>query len=310
MKKFKEISFLKNLKRVGKSAIYGKYWDILNNSHDLDDLFLKIKVMESKFSDDDLLKAKDDTEKLYNLILDSDIHVITIFDEVYPKKLNDMGNKKPLILYVKGNVNALNKPNIAFIGTRKPYKLSEEFEATVVKAVLNSTDRVIVSGLALGCDKIAHEITVNENNPTIAVLPSGVNVIKPAKHKKLAQEIIEKGGCLISEYEPDKIPYKKEYVERDAIVAALSDATFVVQCGVESGTMHTVDAANDYKRQIYAYLPDERPEGSYDGNELIIKSKNGVKVEKIDEFLSDLKLVELSKQKNLAIDRSVQTKLM
>ncbi len=98
-------------------------------------------------------------------------------------------------------------------------------------------------GLALGCDKIAHETAVNLGKKTIGVLPSGVNVITPAANKGLAERIIETGGCLISEYEPDAGVTKATYVERDAVIAALSDATVVIECGVRSGTMHTVDAA-------------------------------------------------------------------
>ena len=296
--KFKEILFLKNLKRVGKSAIYRKYWNFLNNTNNIDNLILKIEQNESKFTKEDLLKAKNDAEQLYNHILNSDIHVITVFDENYPEKLEVMENKRPLILYIKGNIEALTKPNISVIGTRKPSKLSQEFEVNLVKNIVNSTDRVIVSGLALGCDKIAHQTTVDENKVTVAVLPSGINNIKPAKHRKLADDIINTGGCLISEYEPDKGVYKSSYIERDHIVAALSDATLIVECGVKSGTMHTVNAANDYQRQIYAYLPDERSEDSYDGNEFILNENFGaVKVEDIEEFIENLKTLTVKKQR-------------
>jgi len=297
MKKFKEILFLKNLKRVGKATIYGKYWKVLNESKDLDDLFLNIDQMESKYSNEDLQIARNDAEKLYDSILNSDIHVITVFDEEYPKKLDSMGNKKPLILYVKGNVDALTKPNIAVIGTRKPSDLSQSFEENLVRNLVNSTDCVVVSGLALGCDKIAHKTTVDENKVTIAVLPSGVNVIKPASHKKLAEDIISSGGCLLSEYNPDAKVTRGSYVERDAIIAAFCDATFVVECGVKSGTMHTVNAANDYKRQIYAFLPDERPEGSYDGNEFILSEfEDSIRVEDIEDFINDLKTIKSENQ--------------
>ena len=99
-----------------------------------------------------------------------------------------MGNRSPLILYVKGNVEALSKPNLAVIGTRKPLDLSKEFEKDLVKSIVDTNDWVIVSGLALGCDKIAHKATVDENKTTIAILPSGVNVITPASNKKCSSE--------------------------------------------------------------------------------------------------------------------------
>ena len=296
MNKFKELLFLKNIKGLGNVKINKNYLGLLDEYSDLDDL---ISEIEYKFNIplDNLENAKVKAEKLFEEIInDIQINVITIFDENYPKKLHDMGNKKPLILYVKGNMDVLSNPNISVIGTRKPSKLSEIFEKDLIKNVVNTTDRVIVSGLALGCDKIAHQTTVDENKITIAVLPGEVNKVKPASHKNLANEIIENGGCLVSEYEPGTRVQKGNYVERDKIIAALSDSVFVVECGVKSGTMHTVDFANEYKRQIYTYLPDERSEKSHEGNEFIINNKDGIKIESIEEFLYDLKTLNMKKE--------------
>jgi len=306
MNKFKELLFLKSIKGLGKVNINNKYLDLLDEFSDLDDL---ISEMEYKFnfSYDKLEAAKIKAEEIYDYVVNNpEIEVITLFDDNYPKKLRDMESKKPLILYVKGNIDALTKPNLAVIGTRNPSDLSQYFEENLVKHIVNATERVIVSGLALGCDKIAHQTTVDENKITIAVLPSGVDVIKPAKHKKLAQDIIDTGGCLISEYEPDKSVFKSTYVERDQIVAAFSDATFVVECGVKSGTMHTVNAAKDFNRQIYAYLPDEKPEDSYDGNEFILDTiDSSLKVDNIEEFLEELNSLNVIKK-----TKSVQQTLM
>ncbi|WP_405286996.1 DNA-processing protein DprA [Methanobrevibacter sp.] len=298
MKKFKEIIFLNSIKGVAKKTIYNQYWDMLNEADDFYDLVSEVEL-NSKFKIDDIKNAMRKAEELYDYIITSDIDIITVFDDNYPEKLNIMGKDRPLILYIKGDINALTKPNIAFIGTRKPSQISEEFEKQAVEAILNSSNRVIVSGLALGCDKVAHQTTVDKDKVTIAVLPSGVDVIKPAKHKKLAKEILETGGCLISEYVPNKTPYKSEYVERDKIVAAFSDATFVVECGIESGTMHTVDAASDYGRKIYSYLPEDTSVGSFDGNEFILKNKpNSMKIQNIKELITDLDDLKINNNDN------------
>ena len=112
----------------------------------------------------------------------------------------------------------------------------------------------------------------------------------------------------MSEYHPDAKVTRGSYVERDAIVAAFSDATFVVECGVKSGTMHTVNFAKTYERQIYAYLPAERPEGSYDGNEFILQNDyDAVKIESAEELINDLEFINRdekvvsSKQTNLDV---------
>ena len=295
MIKLKEILFLKNLYRVGKSKIYTTYWKMLE---DCDALYDLADVVEKNFdfSSNEIKKAMDNSEKMYDDIVNLEMEIITVFDENYPEKLNVMGNKRPLILYARGNLDALTKSNIGIIGTRKPSLLSQEFEQNMVRNIVNSTDRVVVSGLALGCDKIAHQATVDENKITVAVLPGDVFKIKPASHKKLAEEIINAGGCLISEYEPGVKVQKGNYIDRDKVVAALSDALFVVECGINSGTMHTVDFAKEYERPIYSYLPDERPEGSYDGNEYILKNyEDALKVEDIEEFLEYLNALKIKK---------------
>ncbi len=295
MIKLKELLYLKSLKGVGKAKIYKTYWNMLKNCDDFYDLVSDVE-MTKKFSTDESKKAMDNAERLYDDLINSDMEIITVFDDNYPKKLEVMGNKRPLILYARGNLDALAKANIGIIGTRKPSRLSQEFEENLVRNIVNSTDRVVVSGLALGCDRIAHQATVDENKITVAVLPGDVYKIKPASHKKLAEDIIQTGGCLISEYEPGVSVQKGNYIDRDKVVAAFSDALFIVECGIQSGTMHTVDFAKDYQRQIYSYLPDERPEGSYDGNEFILKNHaDAIKVENIEEFLEDLGTLKIKK---------------
>ena len=311
MEKFKELLFLSNIKGVGNGKINKKYSDIVNNSKNYIDL-ISNKTIISEFSKENILNACTKTETIYDAVInDSEITVITIFDDLYPDKLNDMGNKKPVILYVKGNVDALSKSNIAMIGTRKPSENSQIFEKELVKAVLDESDRVIVSGLALGCDKIAHETTVKENKVTVAILPSGLNKITPASHKGLAEEIIANGGCLVTEYEPNKTASKGNFIDRDKIVAAFSDINFVIQCGEKSGTMHTVNATLDYKnsdsiypRDLYIYLPNEfsledynseNPIGDFSGNIKILKEKNGTRVRDIEEFCEELAILDANK---------------
>ena len=92
MIKFKELLFLNSLKGVGKSRIYTKYWDVLNESDDFYDLASEIEL-KFGFAPEKITEAMNDAEELYNSIINSDIHVITIFDNEYPKKLMEMGGK-------------------------------------------------------------------------------------------------------------------------------------------------------------------------------------------------------------------------
>lgn len=166
-----------------------------------------------------------------------------------------------------------------------------KIEECLVQKILDLSGRAIISGLALGCDKIAHETTVLAGKKTVAVLPSGVNVITPASHKKLADSIIETGGCLLSEYEPNAKVSRSTYVQRDAVIVALSDASMVIECDAKSGTMHTVDAAEQMKRKLVCCYIDDVSKGKYDGNELMINDKGAVKItdtEELDLFLEQL----------------------
>ena len=285
MIKFKELLFLKSLKRVGKATIYNKYWDILNDCENFDDLVSKISK-DSKFTKDDIDKAIGNAQKLYDDVNNNkEVQVVTVFDDNYPKKLMIMQNKRPLILYIKGNVDSLSKANIAFIGTRKPSTESETFEKKLVKKIVNDSERVIVSGLALGCDKIAHQVTVDENKATIAILPCGINAITPASNKKLAEDILKTNGGLISEYEPNAKAFKGTYLERDKLVAAFSDAVFVVECGLKSGTMHTVEAAQKYDKKIFTFIPEDIPEGEYEGN---LSINDAIQISEGDDFNNNL----------------------
>ncbi|MBR5624634.1 DNA-protecting protein DprA [bacterium] len=285
MIKFKEILFLKSLNGVGKSAIYTKHWDALKNANGIDSLKEAVALNDHKLSQDNIEEAAKKAELLFNEITDYyDINVITVFDKAYPEKLNVMGKKRPLVLYVKGDPGVLNNPSIAVVGTRNPSGWSISVEEKLIKKILEISDRTIISGLAQGCDYIAHDTTVKENKTTIAVLPSGVNVITPPAHKQLAASIIETGGCIVSEYEPDVLSFKPFFVERDAIVAALSDVTLVVECGTKSGTMYTVEASCSYQRPVACYYPDDLNKGCYDGNDFIVNYKNAVKISNTNDL--------------------------
>lgn len=291
MTKLEEILFLQNLNRAGKTTIYKKYWDTMQNSQSMDDLKNAVSADHSQQEIDNAAKEAEKTRKNVEAAEAEDISAITIFDEDYPANLRVMGQKAPLVLYAKGSISALHKTGVAVIGTRHPMSYSEKVEKNLVKKIIEIADPVIVSGLAIGCDAIAHQVTINMQKQTIAVLPSGVNVVTPSCHQKLAEQILENNGCLISEYTPDAKAYRASFVERDAIVAALSDLTFVVECDVRSGTMHTVDFAREYERPVACFYPIIQVSGTYMGNKYMMR-KGAAKVSGTTELRKVLGTVE------------------
>lgn len=290
MKNLKELLFLKGIKGVGKVRIQKRYLPYLMEGTDLHELCETVAREEKNLSDQDLSIALHKAEMLSDQIVhDSSVHVITMFDEDYPSRLHVMGDKKPLILYVKGNADALKADAIAFVGTRNPSTWTQLVEKRLVSAVLNHHDVTVVSGLALGCDGIAHQTTLTTGHKTVAVLPCGVHHVVPASHVDLAEKIIESGGCLVSEYEPDAYATKSWFVERDSLIAAMADATVIMECGVKSGTMHAANAALKFQRPVGCYLPDKPDRGDYSGNLFLIAEKNASALRNqadLDMFLS------------------------
>lgn len=111
-----------------------------------------------------------------------------------------------------------------------------------------------------------------------------------SKNRELAEDIVKNNGCLISEYALDMSATKYSMVERDSIIAALSKATIVVECGIKSGTMHTADAAVKYLRKIAYYMPNQLTD-KYDGNQMIVKEKGGDSLSTETDLLKFLDII-------------------
>ena len=131
---------------------------------------------------------------------------ITIKDKNYPELLKKISNP-PLELYFNGNLNQREKYPLAVVGTRKISNYGRQITEYFVK-VLAQAGITIISGLALGVDGLAHKTALRAKGRTIAVLGSGLNNIYPTIHKKLAQDIIDSGGAIVTEYEPNINPSK------------------------------------------------------------------------------------------------------
>lgn len=163
--------------------------------------------------------------------------IIEYASDLYPEKLRKI-KKPPSRLYVEGNIENLNNFGIAVIGSRTNTKYGEKMCQKFVKGLVEYNINII-SGLALGIDSIAHTTCLKNSGKTIAVLPSGLSNIYPSKHKELAETIIKNGGTVISEYENNIKADSKKFLERNRIVAGLSEGTLVVEGGSRSGTSVT-----------------------------------------------------------------------
>lgn len=175
--------------------------------------------------------------------------IIEFEDKLYPENLRKIDNP-PKKIYANGNVEILNSNCISIIGSRKNTKYGEKWCEKFVKEFVKY-DLKIVSGMALGIDKIAHSSAIKYGGKTIAVLPSGLEKVYPRENLNLYNQIILNGGCVISEYEPEVEAISKRFLERNRIVSGLSIATVVVEAAYRSGTSVTAKMAQRQGRDVF-----------------------------------------------------------
>lgn len=162
----------------------------------------------------------------------------------YPSQLLQL-HHPPKDLYIDSqNWQELRtKPMLAMVGSRKVTPYGRTITANIAREAA-AKGIVIVSGLALGIDSIAHEAALEVGGKTIAVLPSGLERIYPSSHSGLARRIVERGGALISEYPPhSKVAFKSNFIARNRIIAGLSQAVLLPEASLKSGSLHTANFA-------------------------------------------------------------------
>lgn len=156
----------------------------------------------------------------------------------------------PKKLYFIGSIPTSRTPTVAIVGTRRPTSYGREVTDRLATD-LASRGVVIVSGMALGVDSIAHQATIDAGGITIAVMGGGLDNIYPSVNKDLADKIVASGGALISEYEPDVEPRDFRFLERNRIVSGLSDAIIVTEAAARSGTLATAAHALNQGREVF-----------------------------------------------------------
>lgn len=161
--------------------------------------------------------------------------------------------QQPKELYEAGEAlsHLLESPVVGIVGSRKLSPYGRGVTADLA-GQLARKGVVIVSGLALGVDSIAHEAVLQSKGKTIAVLPSGIHAIYPASHHGLAQRIAEEHGTLVSEYEATARPGRQSFIARNRIIAALCDVLVVTEAAERSGSLHTARFALELGRPVLA----------------------------------------------------------
>ncbi len=174
--------------------------------------------------------------------------IITVDHPLYPTRLKEIPYP-PATLHVLGDAEILHRPMLAVVGTRKP----SSYGLSVVRPLLEPVIRagiIIVSGLALGIDGRAHQVAVDLGAPTVAVLGCGVDKIYPWEHSQLAEQIIDHGGAIISEFPDGTPPLRQNFPQRNRIISGLAKAVLLVEAGEKSGALITAKFAVDQNRDM------------------------------------------------------------
>lgn len=229
-----------------------------------------------------------------------DIRQIRRFQEEYPKQLLKL-SQAPDRLYFRGNIEMINQcKNVAVIGSRQISDKGIAF-AWHVGYELGKRGMNVVNGLALGCDTYAFKGALSAGGRCTAVMPCGLGQIVPRSNIELAEELLSKGGCLISEY-PAALPiHKYQYIQRDRLQSGISDGVIIIEAGYESGTMHTAKYAVKQGKKLACI--DSRVITYSSGNRWL-EEQNGVKVirdmEDLDCFIDELSYGTEQRQMTLA----------
>jgi len=184
--------------------------------------------------------------------LNQNIKTTQLGEPDYPKLLSAI-NDPPKKLYYRGQLAICNQSTLAAVGSRQ----HSDYGRQACQQIIGPLARqgiIIVSGLALGIDGLAHQAALDNQGQTIAVLGSGVDqlTVHPASHRQLAENIIRQDGLLISEYPPGFKPTNYSFPQRNRIIAGLSLATLIIEAAKKSGALITAQCALDYNREVLA----------------------------------------------------------
>ena len=201
----------------------------------------------------------------------SGVSIISYESENYPENLRKIENP-PAVLFVLGSAEGLNSaPLLTVVGTRNVSDYGAAVTDYLVKP-LAKAGAVIVSGMALGTDRAAHNACLDVGGRTLAFPGCGVLETHPSENTELKTKILENGGAVISELLPNERASSWYFKRRDAVMAGVSHATLVIEAGEKSGSLVTAECAKQQGKTVFAVPPRDIISGSFSGNAALIRS--------------------------------------
>jgi DNA processing protein len=243
-------------------------------------------------------RKKFSIEEYEEKMLKAKVGYLTLNDSDYPQLLKEIKNP-PFVLLVKGNKKILKPFGLAqggqvqddiyigIVGTRKITDYGRQVTEFLTRELVD-TGCVIVSGLAMGVDAVAHKTTIDSNGKTIAVLGCGVDCCYPRENQKLYEGILDGGGAIVSEYPIGQLPTIGSFPSRNRIIAGLSHGVVVTEGAADSGALITAKDALDAGRKVFA-VPGPVTSSLSKGPYALIK-QGAVVVSSAKEILEELGL--------------------
>lgn len=214
------------------------------------------------------------------------IACITIHDSRYPIRLRECPDA-PSILFYRGNADLNALKTISVVGTRKATAYGQDLCTRFIRQLSELfPDTLIVSGLAYGTDINAHRAALECGMPTIGVLAHGLDRIYPASHRTTAKDILGQGG-LLTEYPSGTNPDRQNFIQRNRIVAGMTDATIVIESASKGGALITARLANDYHHDCFTF-PGRTTDIYSEGCNQLIRNNEATLITGVDDFLKSM----------------------
>ena len=210
-----------------------------------------------------------------------DAWILCAVDPDFPTLLKNTDDG-PMFLYVRGGLGSLVEKSIGVIGTREPTHHGVLIAERLTHHFAEQ-GWTIVSGLAVGCDAAAHRAALAAGGKTVAVLAHGLQTVAPGQHEALAEEIVSKGGALVTEYAYGVEPAPHQFVQRDRLQAGLAKGVAMIQSDLDGGSLHASRAALRYGRRLAVPRPTtvdiEAAESEIKANVLLADGSDEEKME-------------------------------
>jgi DNA processing protein len=223
------------------------------------------------------ISFRDLKEYKSNVESDLGIELFSFFDSGYPSGFKDLLNP-PAVIWVRGKLRDDNA--VTIVGTRHP---DPEGLNIARRAALISVENnfSVISGLALGIDAAAHEGALEGNGHTVAIIACDIRFPTPVSHVNLAKEIIASGGALVTEQPLGTGTSPQSLVSRNRLQAAMGNGIFMPECGVPSGTLHTIKDALEMKRPLSVYKSESLIKSPNYGGNLALLSQDASAISKL-----------------------------